>query len=363
MERERERYFKRAGDLRLPAEWEPHRSTWLIWPHNPRDWEVKMSSVRWVFLEIIRHLSESEKVSIIFQSKDNQRNVCRLIERVGIQKSQLEMHCVKSDRSWVRDTGPLIVCKKTGSSPIKLLATDWRFNGWARYKAFTDDDKVAQKISLLAGMDNFRVQHPEGGEVVLEGGAVDVNGQGDLLATEECLLGSPQRRNPRLDKKDIEVLFRDVLGAQRVLWLGQGICGDDTHGHIDDVARFVARDTVVAAIETDSADENYERLQDNLKRLKVMKTLAGTKLKIVTLPMPKPLYFNNIRLPASYLNFYIANRKVLVPTFNDASDRIALVTLSKLFPNHQVIGIHSVDLVLGLGTVHCLTMQEPLLAS
>ena len=350
---------KSVNGLRMPAEWEPHRATWLIWPHNPRDWEIKMSSVRWVFLEIIRHLSESEKVSIIFQSKDNQQKASKLIERVGIQKSQLEMHCVKSDRSWIRDTGPLVVHKKTRSSPSKLMATDWRFNGWARYKSFTDDDKIAQRISALTGMEHLRVHHPSCGEVVLEGGAIDVNGQGDLLATEECLLGSPQRRNPQLEKADLEELFRDVFGVQRVLWLGQGICGDDTHGHIDDVARFVAVDTVVAAIERDSADENYGRLKENLRRLKTMRTSSGDKLKIVTVPMPKPLYFDNSRLPASYLNFYISNRKVLVPTFNDATDRLALTSLSKVFPNHQVIGIHSVDLVLGLGAVHCLTMQEP----
>jgi len=350
---------KDVRGLRLPAEWEQHRATWLIWPHNPRDWEIKMSSIRWVFLEMIRHLSESEKVSIIFQSKDHQKKVCKLIERAGIQKSQLEMQCVKTDRSWIRDTGPLIVHKTARSTSIRQVATDWRFNGWARYKRFTDDDKIAKKISALTGMEHFRVHHPIYGEVVLEGGAVDVNGQGDLLATEECLLGSPQCRNPQLDKNDLEEVFRDVLGVQQVLWLGQGICGDDTHGHVDDVARFVACDTVVAAVETDSSDENYGRLKENLRRLKSMRTAEGVKLKVVTVPMPKPLYFDNNRLPASYLNFYISNRKVLVPTFNDPSDRVVLTSLSKVFPNHQVIGIHSVDLVLGLGAIHCLTMQEP----
>ena len=347
---------------RLPAEWEPHRATWLVWPHNPRDWEIKMPAIRWVFLEIVRHLSESEKVCIIFQSEDNQERVRKLIEKVGIKISQVEMYCVSANRSWIRDCGPLIVCKETGSSKTKLIATDWRFNGWAKYKSFADDNNIPRKICALTGIDHFKVGHPICGEVVLEGGSIDVNGQGDLLATEECLLGSPQRRNPRLNKKDLEEIFRDVLGVQRVLWLSRGICGDDTHGHVDDVARFVTPDTVVAGVEINSADENYSGLKENLKRLRTMRTFTGDRLRVVTLPMPQPLYFNSVRLPASYLNFYVCNKKVLVPTFNDRNDRVALARLAKIFPKHQVVGIHSVDLVLGLGAVHCLTMQEPLAA-
>jgi len=261
---------------------------------------------------------------------------------------------VPTDRSWVRDSGPIFVVNEKGERAI----TDWHFNAWAKYPDWKLDDWIPEFVAGRYGLPRLQPLH-NGHRVVLEGGSIDVNGDGLLLTTEECLLSKTQERNPPLDRAGYEQVFANYLGVKKVLWLGRGIAGDDTHGHIDDLARFVGPRTVVSVVESDPGDENYAILQENFDRLKGMTDLSGRKLEVVPLTMPRPLVFDGVRLPASYANFYIANGIVIVPTFNDSADRVALGTLAELFPDREVVGIHCVDLVWGLGTLHCMTQQEP----
>ena len=351
-----------ALGFRMPAEWEPHRATWLVWPHNRADWEVKTSAIDWCYVEIVRHLLHGEGVAVLCQDRTVERRACTRLKEAGVDPSRVERHRITTNRSWIRDSGPIFVVRRKSDFRPGTAATDWQFNGWARYRAWQQDNLIPRRIARHLGIRRFKATVPVGlsrRPVVLEGGSVDVNGQGLLLTTEECLLGSVQARNPGLTRTDLERVLQDYLGVRRVLWLAHGIAGDDTHGHVDDVARFVTPNTVVAASEPDPEDENHGRLNENLARLGEMTDLRGQPLRVVPMPMPRPLYFDGERLPASYLNFYIGNRRVLVPTFNDAADRVALGRLGDLFPNREVVGIHAVDLVVGLGTIHCLTQQEP----
>jgi agmatine deiminase len=277
-----------------------------------------------------------------------------LLARAGVDLSHVEFLPFPTDRGWLRDSGAMIVTAPGG----RRAALDWHFNGWAKYDNWKQDDELARRMSEHLGLPRWQPLR-RGQRVVLEGGAIDVNGEGLVMTTEECLLSDVQARNPGLTRQEIETVLCDYLGAKKVLWLGRGIAGDDTHGHIDDLARFVGPRTVVAVAEEDRGDENYEPLADNLERLRAMTDMEGRALEIVTLPMPAPLFLDGQRLPASYANFYIASKVVLVPTFNDPRDRQALATLAGLFPGREVVGIHAVDLVWGLGTLHCLTQQEP----
>jgi agmatine deiminase len=339
---------------RMPAEWEPHEATWIAWPHEPKDWPGKFAAIPWVFAEIVRHLSRSERVHILVDDEQGERRARLAVVSAGVDLGRVRFHLVPTDRCWTRDSGPIFV--KGPAGDVGLL--DWQFNAWAKYKNWQRDDAVPTRLAEILGM---RYWIPKMGErrVVLEGGAIDVNGAGLLLTTEECLLSDVQARNPGLSREDIEKVLAEYLGVRKVLWLGRGIVGDDTHGHVDDVARFVGPRTVVAAVEEDPRDANYEPLQENLKRLWGTTDLDGQPIEVVRLPMPEPVVFRGQRLPASYANFYIANDRVLVPTFNDRHDRQALDVLADVFPDRQVIGIHAVDLVWGLGTLHCLTQQQP----
>lgn len=348
---------------RMPAEWERHRTTWLVWPHNRADWEAKTAAVEWCFVEMVRLLRASEPVSIVFQDRAVERRACQRLEAAGIDLTDIHPYRIATNRSWIRDSGPIFVVRPASRRRDGVAITDWRFNGWARYRAWQRDNLLPRHLARRLRLRRFAATHRVHGTdrpVVLEGGSVDVNGSGLLLTTEECQLSSVQARNPGVGREALEQLFCDYLGVRKVLWLGSGVVGDDTHGHVDDVARFVSPSVVVAATEPDPADENYQRLEDNLKRLRAMTDVRGRPLTIVPVPMPHPLVFGGDRLPASYLNFYISNTRVLVPTFNDPRDRIALETLATVFPDREVVGLHAVDLVLGLGTVHCLTQQEPL---
>jgi agmatine deiminase len=329
-----------ALGYRMPAEWEPHAATWIAWPHNRDDWPGKFTPIPWLYVEIVRHLHVSERIRIL--TRDRERPA-RMLARAGVDLAQIDFLPYDTDRVWTRDYGPMFVRRGR-----ELAINNWRFNGWAKYSNWKRDDRIAARVARARKLPRF-----EPG-LVLEGGAIDVNGEGDLLTTEECLLSPVQARNPGRSRAEVEQALRDYLGARRVLWLGRGIAGDDTHGHIDDIARFVGLSTVVAAVEPDRGDPNYEPLAENLKRLR---EVAG--LRVVRMPMPAPVLFDGRRLPASYLNFYIANKVVLMPTFHDPNDRVALRVLAELFPDRAVIGIHSVDLVWGLGTLHCLTQQEP----
>ena len=343
----------------MPAEWEPHRATWIAWPHNRADWPGRIEAVRWCYVELVRRLAAAERVEIVFQDGASEARALRRLARAGVDAGRVGAHRFPTDRGWVRDSGGTFVRRATTGEAPAVALVDWRFNGWARYDDWARDDRLPRRIAAARRVR--RVVPRAGGlpPMVLEGGSIDVNGAGAALATEECLLDPAiQPRNPGMDRGDVERALEAYLGIDTVVWLGRGIAGDDTHGHVDDVARFVDAGTVVAAAEPNPGEANHAPLADNLRRLGAAR-VGGRRLTVVPLPMPRPLWFDGQRLPASYLNFYIANGLVLVPTFNDPADRVALGCLAELFPGREVVGIHAVDLVLGLGTLHCLTLQEP----
>ena len=347
-----------ALGFRMPAEWEPHAATWIAWPHEPRDWPGKLTPIPWVYGEVVRHLVPGERVRILVPDVATEKRARTLLERVGVDLRRVDFFRTPTDRSWTRDYCPLFVKNRTGQVAI----TNWRFNGWAKYPNHRRDDAVPGQIARRRRLRQWTPTAAIGGKpwrVVLEGGAIDVDGRGTLLATEECLLDTTQARNPGLSREELEGFLGDYLGIRKVLWLGRGIAGDDTHGHVDDLARFVGPGKVAIVEETNRSDENYAALRENRKRLEKMTTADGRRLEVVTLPMPAPLYLDRVRLPASYANFYVGNAAVIVPTFNDPADRRALDALAALFPTRKVVGIHAVDLVWGLGTLHCMTQQEP----
>ncbi|HVA95737.1 MAG TPA: agmatine deiminase family protein [Candidatus Dormibacteraeota bacterium] len=340
--------------FRMPAEWESHTATWLCWPHEKTDWPGKFAPIPWVYADIVRHLSQVERVRILVESPVAERSVRRILKQAGANLSAVDFFSVPTNRGWIRDFGPIFVRNRKG----ECAATNWHFNAWAKYDDWQKDDaanaSLASKLKWKAWSPQYRARR-----LVLEGGSIDVNGLGSMLTTEECLLSPVQARNPGVTRKQLARIFRDFLGVTNLLWLRNGIAGDDTHGHVDDLARFVNPATVVTVTENDPSEANYQPLQENLALLREMKDQDGRALRIETLPMPDPVFFDGLRLPASYANFYIANQMVLVPTFNDRHDAVALTRLAGLFPGRKVIGIACLDLVLGLGTIHCMTQQEP----
>jgi len=345
-----------ADGVVLPAEWEPHRATWIGWPHNAGDWPGKLAVIPYVYAEIVRRLAPGEVVRILVNSTQHEGQARRLLARTGVALEQIEFLRFPTNRGWTRDFGPCFV--RRAGPPAELAIARFRFNGWAKYRNWARDDAIPERAARHLKLPLLRARGDR--DVVLEGGSIDVNGRGSLLTTEECLLDpAVQVRNPGLSRADIEAVLRTSLGATNVLWLGAGIAGDDTHGHVDDLCRFVDPHTVVLCRETDPRDANYRPLEENRERLEGMHLQDGTKVEVVALPMPGPVHYERLRLPASYANFYIANAAVLVPTFNDPNDRVALGILAELFTDRPVIGIHAVDLVWGLGTIHCLTQQEP----
>jgi agmatine deiminase len=348
-----------ALGFRMPAEWEPHAATWLSWPHERNDWPGKLAPIPWVYGEVVRHLTPGERVRILVKDAGVERKARALLGRVGADLGQVDFFRVATDRSWTRDYCPLFVSDGNG----QVALTNWKFNGWAKYANHKRDAAVgawlARRLRRRAWFPAVGTE-PRAARVVLEGGSIDVDGRGTLLTTEECLLSPIQARNPGLARADLERVLGEYLGVRKVLWLGNGIAGDDTHGHVDDLARFVDARTVVIAQEDDPADANHRALRDNWARLAGMTNAAGQPLRVIGLPMPAPVFLDGVRLPASYANFYIGNQAVLVPTFNDPNDRRALSILADLFPTRRVVGIHAVDLVWGLGTLHCMTQQEPL---
>ena len=342
---------------RMPAEWEPHRATWLAWPHFEPDWPGKLDPIGWVYAEIARVLANFEPVEILCHSEEVRAGAAKILTAHAVRADRVRLHLVPLDRTWLRDSAPIGVVGPDGA--VSLV--NWGFNGWAKYSNFQLDQNIGAAIARLAGLERLEPRRVDTHDrIVLEGGGVDVNGSGLLLATEEWLLTNVQVRNPGLTREDYERIFREWLGARKTIWLGEGCVGDDTHGHVDDIARFVAPDVVVLAVEDDPADENHAKSMDNLRRLEAAGRDPGVgPLRFVRLPYPRRVMFAGERLPASYANFYIANGVVIVPTFNDQNDRLAMGILAELFPDRDVIGIHSVDLVWGLGTLHCLTQQLP----
>ena len=347
-----------ALGFRMPAEWEPHAATWIAWPHEARDWPGKLPAIDWVYGEVVRQLAVGERVRILVATAAVAKRAREVLRRVGVDRKRVQLFPAPTDRSWTRDYCPIYVTNNDG----EVAVTNWRFTGWAKYANHKRDDAVNERIVRRDRRRQWQPTAPIGrriARVVLEGGAIDVNGTGTLLATEECLLDKVQARNPGLGREALETVLGAYLGVRKVLWLGRGIAGDDTHGHVDDLARFVDETTVVVAQESDPDDDNYEPLRENRARLERMTTADGRPLRVLSLPMPAPLFLDGIRLPASYANFYIGNEAVIVPTFNDRNDRAALEMLAALFPTRRVVGIHAVDLVWGFGTLHCMTQQEP----
>jgi agmatine deiminase len=357
-----------AGAVRFPAEWELHAATWLAWPHFKDDWPGKFELIPWVYAEIIRNLARHERVELIVNDASSEKRARKLLDRANALSDNVRFHRWPTNRVWTRDSGCTFVTSTLSTRAksrdpafsSQLSAVKWRFNAWAKYPNYQHDEKIG---SLMAESAQAQEIRPMFGKqrIVLEGGSIDSNGQGTLLTTEECLLSKVQQRNPAMKRKDYEKIFAHHLGIRNVIWLDRGITGDDTHGHVDDITRFVAPDTVVTAVESDPNDPNYDPLRENIHRLRSATDQDGKPLAIIELPMPSPVIFEGRRLPASYGNFYIANGVVLVPVFNDPNDRFALDILADLFPDRDVVGIYSGDLIWGFGAMHCMTQQQPAL--
>jgi agmatine deiminase len=343
---------------RMPAEWEKHEATWLGWPHNPTDWPDKLDTIRWVYGEMVRRIGTGEIVRVLVANKAEEQCARRYLSRAGADLRQVEFIAHPTDRGWMRDSGPIFVRRGRGRS-AKTAIVHFHFNAWAKHDDWQKDRRVPETAARVLRKRLFHAEYG-GKPFVLEGGGIDTNGRGTLLTTEECYLHPKvQVRNPGLGRKEIVETLNKYLGVTNVLWLAAGPVGDDTHGHIDDICRFVNPKTVVLIRETNRRDANYRPLAKNWERIQDLGLEDGSKPEVVALPMPAPLCFDGRRLPASYANFYIANAVVIVPTFNDPNDRVALGILAELFRDRPVVGIHAVDLVLGGGTLHCLTQQQP----
>jgi agmatine deiminase len=337
----------------MPAEWEPHRGTWLSWPHKEASWPGKFSPVPTIFATMARYLADREEVHINVAGPGMEQDVRRLLADAGADNGNVFFHYHPTNDAWVRDHGPIFLQRRDSGDSSQAIV-DWKFNAWGgKYPPYDLDDVVPSRIAEELGVPVFQPN------IVMEGGSIDVNGLGTLLTTESCLLN--RNRNPKLDRGQIENYLQAYLGVSKILWLGDGIVGDDTDGHVDDLTRFVDSGTVVTVVEENQDDENYEPLQENLERLNRMTDQAGRALRVVTLPMPRPVWHDGQRLPASYANFYIANDLVLMPLYDSERDQEALATLQSLFPAREVIGIDCTDLVWGLGAFHCVTQQWPAL--
>jgi len=338
----------------IPAEWEKHRATLLSFPHEGRDWPGKYEAVKWAFVEIVRKVALFEQVLLMVKDARHQSQVADMLTRAHADLSRIRFFQLDTNRNWMRDSGPITVC--CDGKPEIL---HFGFTGWAKYTNNLKDRKVPAKVAEVLGLPCTKVMSG-GHHVVLEGGAIDHNGNGTLVTTAECLLHPTQQvRNAGFSKADYERVFAEYLGISQVIWLADGIEGDDTHGHVDDICRFVSPDTVVACFEPNKDDANHLKLQHNINILRNTTLANGKKLNVVPMPMPARIDFEDMRLPASYVNFIYVNGGLLVPTFNDANDAEALNIYKKLFPNRTIIGINATDLIWGLGTLHCLSHEIP----
>lgn len=380
---------------RMPAEWEPHAATWIAWPHFKGDWPGKFEPIPWVYAEIVRALAKHERVDLIVNNVAAGRYARQILKRADALSDNVRFHGWPTNRVWLRDSGCIFLKpseaqpggeqhsghqlqaavsyfvdkareftgsatpkRKRAAVPSEPIALKFRFNAWAKYSNWQRDEKIGR---LMAKAARAREIQPEslGRRIVLEGGSIDVNGAGTILTTEECLLSKEQQRNPHMARVHYEKAFADYLGAFNTIWLGRGIFGDDTHGHVDDLTRFVSKDTVITMVEPNARDVNHAPLRANLRRLQSSRDQGGRQLTVVEIPMPQPVVFEGRRLPASYANFYIANGTVLVPVFNRSNDRIALETLAQLFPAREIVPIYSGDFIWGFGAMHCMTQQQP----
>lgn len=356
-ERKSDRRTPAAMGFSMPAEWEKHEATWLGWPHNPTDWPDKLDTIRWVYGEIVRKITPGETVRMLVNSRREEKLAARYLRRAGVDLGRVQFVLHPTDRGWTRDSGPVFVRRRRPRRETAIV--HFHFNAWAKYADWRKDRSVPKTAAAVLGKRLFEAR-AGGREFVLEGGGIEVNGRGALVTTEECYLDPrTQVRNPGLDRAGFEMALRENLGVTGVFWLGGGVAGDDTHGHVDDICRFVNAGTLVMIREDNRRDVNYRPLAENWERIRDLRLENGARPEVIALPMPAPLYFDGERLPASYANFYIANAAVIVPTFNDPNDRVALGILGELFRGRPVVGIHAVDLVLGFGSLHCLTQQEP----
>jgi agmatine deiminase len=350
----------------MPAEWESHEATWLAWPHFKNDWPGKFEPIPWVYAEILRHLSRHERVELIVNNADSEKRARKTLKLANALNNNIRFHRWPTNRVWTRDSGCTftvggatgIPARQAERSSAALQAISWRFNAWAKYPNYRNDEKIGGLMAKAAGAEEIRAHHGDT-RVVLEGGSIEVNGQGTLITTEECLLSRVQQRNPGFRREDYEQVFANYLGIRKVIWLGRGIAGDDTHGHVDDITRFVSPSKILTMVELNRNDKNHDPLADNLRRLHSATDQDGKHIEIIELPMPAPVIFEGRRLPASYGNFYIANGIVLVPVFNHPNDRIALNILAELFSSREIIPIYSGDLIWGFGALHCMTQQQP----
>ena len=337
----------------MPAEWETHEATWLAWPHHPTDWPGKLSTIRWAYGEIVRKIAAGETVRMLVRSREEASSATGYLKRAGADMAAVEFVVHPTNRGWMRDSGPLFVRRCAGGK-LESAIVHFHFNAWAKYDDWQKDRRVPEMAAKRLGKRLFDAP------LVLEGGGIEVNGRGTLITTEECYLDPEiQVRNPGMGRGDFEAALRECLGVRNIVWLARGPAGDDTHGHIDDICRFVDRRTLVLIREENSADVNYRPLAENWERVQDMRLEDGSKPDVVALPMPAPVTFAGERLPASYANFYVSNAAVIVPTFNDPNDRVALGILGDLFGDRPVVGIHCVDVILGYGSLHCLSQQQP----
>jgi len=342
----------------MPAEWETHEATWLAWPHHAPDWPDKLDTIRWVYTEIVRQIAPSEIVRLLVNSEKEKAEARRYLTRAGVDVRRVEFIVLPTNRSWTRDSGPLFV-RRCLDSKLETAIVHFHFNAWAKYPNWQKDRRVPELAARRLRKQLFDAQ-ANGRPFMLEGGGIEVNGHGTLITTEECYLSpTKQIRNPGLGRNEFETALRENLGVTNIFWLGDGIAGDDTHGHVDDLCRFVNAKTLVLIEEDNAKDANYRPLKENWERIGDLRLEDGSKPQVIALPMPRPLFFDGYRLPASYANFYVSNAAVVVPTFNDPKDRVALGILGELFKDRAVVGIHAVDLVLGFGTLHCLSQQQP----
>ena len=343
--------FSFPENLRMPAEWEEQKSTWIAWPHNKKDWPNKFDFIPEIFAEIISHISKGQKVNILIENNVLKKRAILILKNFKVNFSNIRFSLCKTDRAWLRDSFPIFVKNKN-----KKILLNWKFNSWAKYKNFKKDNSIINKVKKVLKLQSISPVF-NGRKVVLEGGAIDVNGKGTLITTEECLLSKIQQRNSGFKKHDYEKIFFNYFGIRKIIWLKRGIVGDDTHGHIDDLARFVSENTIFLAYERNKKDVNYKILRNNFRILKKLDDFK--KLKIIKIPMPEAKYIEGTRVPASYLNFYIANKVILVPTFNDKKDKLVLKMFRKHFKSRKVVPIDCSILIWGFGAIHCMTQQEP----
>ena len=342
------------GTLRMPAEWEPQKSTWIAWPHNKDDWPGKFDHIPFVFGKIISELSRVQLVNILVKDKSEKNKATFFLRILETKLTNINFIICKTNRAWTRDFLPIFIKDNKG----RKFLTNWKFNAWAKYKNFKKDNKAYIEVKKFTKTHLINPKY-KNKEIVLEGGSIDVNGSGYLLTTKQCLLSKVQQRNKGLTESDYYNIFNKYFGIKKIIWLNKGIYGDDTHGHIDDIARFVGKNKIFIAKENNKKDKNFKDLDENIKIIKKFKNEENKKIKIIYLPMPKPKFIKGIRVPASYLNFYIANKIVLVPIFNDSNDKAVLRIFKKHFKNRRIIPIDCSVLVWGFGTIHCLTQQQP----